>query len=129
LRPDARQQESGWLQPAGITTPGKNSEACPNWQYGLDASFDALPAWQGVAKVSRMASAAWRLTVITGYMDENENVFCANCWKKSKAVVEPVSVLDTVDPDEPDDKTPFWVVDNCLLCGVEVKYKDIKLLA
>jgi hypothetical protein len=39
--------------------------------------------------------------MITGYVDEKENVFCS----------------------------AFWVVDNCVLCGAEVRCKDIKLLA
>lgn len=66
--------------------------------------------------------------MITGYMDDNENVFCADCLKNARAVVDPVSILDTVDPESPGDETPFWVVDNRVLCGVEVKYKGVKLL-
>lgn len=57
--------------------------------------------------------------MITGYMDENDNFFCADCWKKASAVVAPASILDTVDPESPDDPTPFWVIDKCVLCGVD----------
>ena len=67
--------------------------------------------------------------MITGYVDESENVFCADCWKKAKAIGGAARMLDAIDSTNPDDQTPFWVVDNCVLCGADVKYKDIKLLA
>ena len=67
--------------------------------------------------------------MITGYLDGDDNVFCTDCWRTAKAIGGAVSVLDTIDPKDPDDTTPFWVVDVCVLCGADVKYKDIKLLA
>lgn len=66
--------------------------------------------------------------MITGYMDEDDNVFCVECWTRAKAIGGAASVLDTIDPKDPADTTPFWVVDPCVLCGADVKYKDIKLL-
>jgi hypothetical protein len=68
-------------------------------------------------------------TLITGYMDDHDNVFCVDCWKKTKPIGGAVSMLDTFDPADPGDKTPFWVVDKCVLCGADVKYKDVRLLA
>ena len=41
--------------------------------------------------------------------------------EKAKAMGAPASVLDTVDPVDPADMTPFWVVDPCVLCGADVK--------
>jgi hypothetical protein len=67
--------------------------------------------------------------MITGYIDDSDNVFCIDCWTKAKAIGGAASVLDTVDPEEPEDTTPFWVVDKCVLCGADVKYKGVKLLA
>jgi hypothetical protein len=67
--------------------------------------------------------------MITGYVDEDDNVLCPECWKRAKAISGPASALDTIDPVDPSDTTPFWVVDPCVLCGDDVKYKDIKLLA
>jgi hypothetical protein len=67
--------------------------------------------------------------LITGYMDDNENVFCVDCWRKAKPIGGAVCMLDTVDPADPDDETPFWVVDKCVLCRADVKYKDVRLLA
>ena len=66
--------------------------------------------------------------MITGYTDEDDNVFCVECWEKAKATLCAGSVLDTIDSEDPADTTPFWVIDKCVLCGVGVKYKDIKLL-
>ena len=66
--------------------------------------------------------------MITGYIDQDDNVFCGECWTKAKVVVAAASVLDTTDPEDPADTT-FWVVDKCVLCGAEVKYKEIRLLA
>ena len=66
--------------------------------------------------------------MITGYMDENENVFCAECWKNARAVVDPVSILDTRDAENPDDETPFWVDAKSDRWGGEVKHSDANLL-
>jgi hypothetical protein len=68
-------------------------------------------------------------TMITGYLDEDDKVFCVWCWNKAKAIGGAASVLDMTDPNDLADTTPFWVVDPCVLCGDDVKYKDIKLLA
>jgi len=67
--------------------------------------------------------------MISGYVDEKENVFCTECWLKAKTLGGAARMLDTIDSVNPDDQTPFWVVDKCVLCGADVKYKDIKLLA
>lgn len=67
--------------------------------------------------------------MISGYTDDGDNVFCAECWKKAKAAGGAASVLDTDDSEEPGDKAPFWVVDKCVQCGVDVKYRDVRLMA
>ena len=46
----------------------------------------------------------------------------------AKAIGGAASVLDTIDPQDPADTTPFWVVDKCVSCGADVKYKDIRSL-
>ena len=62
--------------------------------------------------------------MIVGYSDGDESVFCAECWLHiAQAGVHPTSVLDSVNPDDPTDN--FWLVDNCKLCGSEVKYMSI----
>ena len=65
--------------------------------------------------------------MITGYKDEGDNVFCVVCWKTAKAAGGAASILDSDDPADPGNV--FWVVDKCVACGADVKYKDVRLLA
>jgi hypothetical protein len=65
--------------------------------------------------------------MVVGYSDGDDSVFCAECWLHiAQAGVHPTSVLDSVNPNDPTDN--FWIVDNCKLCGSEVKYKSVGVL-
>ena len=103
----------------GLKRIERNQRNIRNELTQLDA-ITLLPSSDGRSPVTDM---------ITGYVDEKENVFCTECWSKAKALGGAARMLDTIDPINPDDHTPFWVVDDCVMCGAHVKYKDIKLLA
>lgn len=65
--------------------------------------------------------------MIVGYRDADESVFCTACWGElAQAGKHPTRILDTQNPDDPTDN--FWIVDNCKLCGVEMKYLSVGVL-
>jgi hypothetical protein len=65
--------------------------------------------------------------MIAGYVDKHDAIFCADCWVKKRATGRsPDRVLDTEDPDDPGNN--FWIVDNCVSCGREVKYQATRML-
>ena len=67
--------------------------------------------------------------MITGYMDEDGNVYCTECRRKTKILGGPRRSLDMMDPSDPFNTALFWVVDRCVLCEAVVNYENIKLLA
>jgi hypothetical protein len=65
--------------------------------------------------------------MIVGYLDEDEHVVCAGCWKlRAEAGARPGRILDSEDPE--DTGANFWVVDACATCGREVKYQGTTAL-
>jgi hypothetical protein len=65
--------------------------------------------------------------MISGYVDQDELIFCADCWVKKRPEGSSADrVMDTEDPEDPGDN--FWIVDNCEGCGKEVKYRSIRML-
>lgn len=72
-------------------------------------------------------SASSRVSVvIVGYMDTSSSVFCSGCWPGQVEAGHHVSQVLTDDRDDPDDN--FWIVDNCGVCGQEVKYTTAQVL-
>ena len=51
-------------------------------------------------------------SMMTGYVDEKENVFCTECWTKAKAPGGAARMLDT-DPTNPGDQSPFSTSGPC----------------
>jgi hypothetical protein len=75
----------------------------------------------------RSASHDTEKQMIVGYVDGEGSVFCAECWRQlAQAGQHPTSILYSEDPVDPTNN--FWVVDNCKLCGVEVKHLSVGML-
>lgn len=65
--------------------------------------------------------------MVVGYNDGDGSVFCAECWRQvAQSGQHPSSILDSEDPADPTNN--FWIVDNCRLCGIEVKHLSARLL-
>jgi hypothetical protein len=65
--------------------------------------------------------------MIVGYINQEEQIFCADCWRsQAEAGARPAQVLDSDDPHDP--SANFWIVDNCADCGGQVKYQDATTL-
>jgi hypothetical protein len=65
--------------------------------------------------------------MIVGYIDQEERVFCTECWPSKTATgSRPSQLLDDEDPQDP--HANFWVVDACTACAREVKYQSAMAL-
>jgi hypothetical protein len=66
--------------------------------------------------------------MIVGYSDgDGAQVRCATCWlERARAGAHPGRVLLCESPNGPDDN--FWIVDECVACGVQVRYRDDRVL-
>ncbi len=65
--------------------------------------------------------------MIVGYIDQEEHVFCADCWRiQATEGGRPSQILDDEEPDDPGDN--FWIVDPCSSCGRQVKHKALTTL-
>jgi hypothetical protein len=65
--------------------------------------------------------------VKVGYIDTEDMLVCADCWQERLSLgARPARILDSGDDHEPDDN--FWIVDNCVRCEREVRYRSIQAL-